>query len=352
MIEAIQIHGQDLIYIPRNVANFDQLFGEDPTSYFKQFAIIEMYLESWDKFEGKDDFMSKFGLRTEEIAQFRVSRRRFEEVIGQAFPRTLPNNNIRPNEGDLLYYPMDRNLFEIKFVTLKDSFYQLDDYYSYVLSCALFQYSSEVIDTGVQDIQNSLPNSLDNLLYPFVGTGESLLIDPNSADLASVNIGTNAMNQVDYDTANKKLFNDNSTISNFSEHNPFGLTNMPADRIITINPLQIPPTAFSDRDNVFNLVFNSNTTTQIGVMRQNDIIETIFVNVLEPFNGTTTLKIGSQDILYKYVEEGDVDLTQSVQYEINCNIIVATTENIIATYTTNGSTTGMATIVINYSTPR
>lgn len=222
--ESIQFLGQDLYYIPRNIPNFDELFGECPTSNFSHFAVIEMYMESFDGFDGKDDYMSKFGLRTQEEVVFRVSKRRFEEVIGSSFTRTLPNNDIRPNEGDLLYFAMDNNLFEIKNVSLKDSFYQLQNFYSYLLTCTLFQYSSEVIDTGVPEIQNAVPPSLDNLLYPsFIGSTENVLIDATVNELAIVNIGTTPLNQIDYDTSNKTLKTEGDGILNFSESNPFGL---------------------------------------------------------------------------------------------------------------------------------
>lgn len=222
--ESIQMLGQDVYYLPRHIVNFDELYGEDTSSYFSQFKVIEVYLESWDSMQGRDDYMSKLGLRTEESASFRISRRRFEEVIGDVVARTYPNNTLRPNEGDLIYFPMDKNIFEIKYVTLKDSFYQLSDYYSYVIDCVLFQYSSEIIDTGVTEIQNQVPPSLDNLVYPFISATENVLIDATDNELAGVGIGTEPTNKIDYNRANKKIHTDNATISNFTEQNPFGLS--------------------------------------------------------------------------------------------------------------------------------
>ena len=45
-IESIQIHGQDMVYIPRTLVNQDVLFGEDSISEFTSGTEIEMYVES------------------------------------------------------------------------------------------------------------------------------------------------------------------------------------------------------------------------------------------------------------------------------------------------------------------
>jgi hypothetical protein len=206
----------DVKYIPRR-ATIDPLFGEDNTSYFDQFVTIEMYFESKESFGGADDFMSKLGLRTTEEAVFRVAKRRWEELIGST---GITQNSIRPNEGDLLWVPFDQNLFEIRKVSLKDPFYQLNDFYSYTLTCSLFQYGSESITADIPEMQDQLPTSLDNLLYPsIVGVGENLTIDPTTQELATAGITT-----VDYNTANKDIHTDAAAIQSFSESNPFGLS--------------------------------------------------------------------------------------------------------------------------------
>jgi hypothetical protein len=216
--ESIQFTGMDVHYIPRKIANFDAIFGEDNTSYFDQFVTIEVYFESTEKFGGMDDYMSKLGLRTNEEANFRVSKRRWEELIGST---GITQNTIRPNEGDLLYVPFDNNIFEIRRVSMKDPFYILNDFYSYTLECSLFQYGSERITADIPEMIDQIPTSLDNLLYPsIVGVGENLTVDPTTQELASAGITT-----VDYDTANKDLHSENATIANFTESNPFGLSN-------------------------------------------------------------------------------------------------------------------------------
>jgi len=141
-IESIQIHGQDLVYIPRTLVNKDEIFGEDTISKFADGTQIEMYIESVDGFEGDGDFISKFGLEIRDSISLVVSKKRFQQELAMT----------RPNEGDLIYFPLTKGLFEIKFVEHENPFYQLGKLYTYKLSCELFQYSQEDIETGWSDI--------------------------------------------------------------------------------------------------------------------------------------------------------------------------------------------------------
>jgi hypothetical protein len=216
MDESIQFTGCDCYYIPRKLANFDAIFGEDNTSYFNQFVIIEMYLQSYEGFTGEDDFMSKIGLRTKEEVILKVSRRRFTELI---VDRGLTEGIPRPREGDLIWLPMDNNLFEIRNTSLKDPFYQLQDYYSFNISCSLFQYSSEIIETGIPEIQDSLPPSLDNKLYNFITGNENVTIDATVPELAGVGI-----DKIDYNSSNKDIHTEANAITSWAEINPFGLS--------------------------------------------------------------------------------------------------------------------------------
>jgi hypothetical protein len=141
-IEAIKIHGEDMVYIPRTIVNKDELFGEDTISKFEGGTQIEMYVESVDGFEGDGDFISKFGLEIRDSISLVVSKKRFVQEIA----------NGRPLEGDLIYFPLTKGLFEIKFVEHENPFYQLGKLYTYKLSCELFQYSQEDLNTGWSDV--------------------------------------------------------------------------------------------------------------------------------------------------------------------------------------------------------
>lgn len=140
-IEAIKIHGLEMYYIPRNLVKRDDLFGESRYSRFNKFRMIEMYMDTTQAFEGGDTF-TKFGFEIRDSVKFTVSKKRFIRETGTQ----------RPLEGDLLFLPLNRGLFEIKFVEHENPFYQLGKLFSYQLTCELFQYSEEEFNTGVSEI--------------------------------------------------------------------------------------------------------------------------------------------------------------------------------------------------------
>lgn len=163
IIESISIWGQTFFYIPRTLVNVDDIFNEDTMSEFKDAYPIDMYLESVDGFEGQGAFINKFGLMMEQSATLTVARRTWEKSIGKFKTTILPN---RPNEGDLLYFPLTKGLFEIKFVDHQDPFYQLRKLYVYRLQVELFQYASETIDTGLDDIDVFETLKTDEVITP------------------------------------------------------------------------------------------------------------------------------------------------------------------------------------------
>lgn len=191
VIESISIWGQEFYYIPRTLVGKDDILGEDRLSQFKNAYRIDMYLESVNGFEGQGAFINKFGLMMEQSATLTVARRTWERLVGKHSNTIIPN---RPAEGDLLYFPLTGGLFEIKFVEHQDPFYQLKKLYVYRLEVELFQYSSEVIDTGVEeidvfetlktfDVQQQdnidLPDSYGNNSV-FLDEASSILIDTNN----------------------------------------------------------------------------------------------------------------------------------------------------------------------------
>ena len=145
IIESLRIYGQEVFYIPRTLVSKDNVLGEDRLSEFKSAFPVEMYFENVDNFAGQGAFIQKFGLMMEQSATLVVARRRWEQFIGRYGATILPN---RPCEGDLIYFPLSKGLFEVKFVQHQDPFYQLGKLYVYKLQVELFQYSSERIDTG------------------------------------------------------------------------------------------------------------------------------------------------------------------------------------------------------------
>lgn len=140
-IEAIKIHGMELYYLPREMIRKDDFFGEAPYSRFGTFKMIEMYMDTTTAFEGGDMF-TKFGFEIRDSVKFTVSRKRFKRETGMD----------RPMEGDLLFLPLNNGLFEIKFVEHENPFYQLGKRLTYQLTCELFQYSEEKMETGIPEI--------------------------------------------------------------------------------------------------------------------------------------------------------------------------------------------------------
>lgn len=141
IIQAIQARGNDVFYVPRQVNNLDSFFGEDIASSFTTSFGIEMYVETAEGFEGQDLFQ-KFGVEVRDDVTFVVSKSRWNTVVG------TPMNYIRPREGDLVYAPFAKALFEINEVMHEEPFYQLGQLPVYKLYCSLFKYNDEVIDIG------------------------------------------------------------------------------------------------------------------------------------------------------------------------------------------------------------
>jgi hypothetical protein len=142
MVESIQIFGHDVSYLPRTKNNVDNIYGEDPTSSFESAYPIEMYIKNTDGFEGEGAFVGRFGLEIREQITFSVARRTWD---GQGI-------SVRPLEGDLIWMPLTSKLFEIQFVEHQAVFYQMGKLPIYDLSCELFEYSDEDIDTGIKAI--------------------------------------------------------------------------------------------------------------------------------------------------------------------------------------------------------
>lgn len=149
IIESLKIYGKDFLYIPRTLYSKDVIFGEDRLSKFEHAYPIEMYFDNIESLAGQGAMIQKFGLMMDQSATLTVARKRWTELIGVHGTTHLPN---RPNEGDLIYYPLTKGLFEIKFVKHQEPFYQLGKLYTYKLDIELFQYSSEKIDTGIPEI--------------------------------------------------------------------------------------------------------------------------------------------------------------------------------------------------------
>ena len=147
--ESIKIFGQDIVYLPREEISEDDLLNETWNQYTQAYP-IEMWLENVEGFEGDGNLLGKFGLEIRDQANFVVTKRRWENVVGSAASGIT--NFTKPREGDLLYMTMTQRLFEIKYVEPKSPFYQLSKLPSYTLTAELFEYNDQHFDTGWDEI--------------------------------------------------------------------------------------------------------------------------------------------------------------------------------------------------------
>ena len=292
--EAIQIHGHDVYYLDRTLVAEDTVLGEDSLSKFNTQSLIEMYMEdSGGGYAGEQELMSQFGLQNLSEATFVVSKTRFQEKTKQVQIETgtdstssgsiqlesgtLSTSKLegeifyiinetdatdadRPLEGDAIYHPTLKKLFEINFVDHDDPFHQLDNNPVYKMRCRLFDYGSEALDTGITDI-DAIETALSTASSDYQITlenativTESLTIDDTDYTLDITNVTIDAAtvssdddpasfgksvllengsyiiseeyyigDYVNDKTAQNELFDIlDDTVLDFSESNPFG----------------------------------------------------------------------------------------------------------------------------------
>ena len=146
VVESLRFYGHETFYLPREIVEEDTIFDEDVQSTFGDAYSVEMYLENTEGFDGEGDLFSKFGVQIKDQATFVISLRSWERFI------SLDSNlatSLRPNEGDIIYFPLSGSMFEIKFVEHENPFYQVGKLFVFKMQCELFEYSGEDFDTGV-----------------------------------------------------------------------------------------------------------------------------------------------------------------------------------------------------------
>jgi hypothetical protein len=149
--ESIAIYGHDVFYIPRKIVKLDGVLNEDTLSNFPDAYMIEMYVESIDGFEGDGKLITKFGLEIRDQLTLICSVRRWNQLVGRF---GYPEEQVKPREGDLIYFPMSKGLFEIKYVDDKKPFYQLNNLPMYRMTLELFEYNNQKLDTGITEIDD------------------------------------------------------------------------------------------------------------------------------------------------------------------------------------------------------
>ena len=169
--EQIKLFGTDVYYLPRSSVK-DMTLDDIKYSEFKTQWMIEMFLINVEGFGSPSEFISKFGLRVTDEIQFVVSKNRWSQIFNNFADITEVDG--RPNEGDLLYYPLTEDLYEIKFVEREAPFYQLGKTYVYQMTAEIYEMGDDKFETGVpgiDDIEEIFSPSI-SIQMDTAGTGD------------------------------------------------------------------------------------------------------------------------------------------------------------------------------------
>lgn len=183
--EQLRMYGVEVYYLPRKYITEKTVIKEVIESKFDDAYPIEAYVENYEGYAENPTLLSKFGIQATNEINLIISQERFSTYIS---PLIKNEENIklssRPKEGDLIYFPLGDRLFEIKYVEHEKPFYQLQKNYVYELRCELFRYEDEVIDTGVDEI--------DDLLQPIDGSDGGTILLGSIQRLTLVGVGVTA----------------------------------------------------------------------------------------------------------------------------------------------------------------
>jgi hypothetical protein len=215
IIESIRMYGMDMYYMPKTLVAYDGIYGEDPLAQYNKPFFVEMYIKNVQGFEGDGDLLTKFNLEIRDRITFTISRRVFHDEVGASAKL------VRPNEGDLIFFPINNKLYEIKFVEHEAIFYQLGSLQTFDLVCELFEYSGQQFNTGITAIDNIYRNfnltSTNFGIYTEDSNPYSILLEDGSR-LLNENFDENLM---DPTADNDEIETESDEFMDFSEIDPF-----------------------------------------------------------------------------------------------------------------------------------
>jgi len=207
------MYGMDMFYMPRTLRNRDDIFDEDTISTYNSAYQLEFYIKNIEGFEGEGSFLSAFNLQINDEIIFTVARRTWESDVGG------PESQGRPEEGDLLYMPLNGKIYQITYVDHRPVFYQMGALQMYDLKCQLFVYSNERFNTGIPEIDD-----LEDEWSINVGQGDNATLYANGDLNIDANTGRvrNVSNGYILDSSDNDEFQTESDlIIDFTEHDPF-----------------------------------------------------------------------------------------------------------------------------------
>lgn len=202
-----------MYYIPRKLNNYDAVYGADDQSSYENAYPIEIYIKSIDGFGGDGTFLSKFGLEIRDRVVFSMAQRVFNEEVGTF------TTQVRPNEGDLIYFPLNKKCFQIKFVQKFEMFYQLGALQTWEVTCELFEYAGETMNTGIPEI-DSLQKKFDiNMMHWALKDQDgNILLDSDGAMLL---LEHSSVDDLVPAAENDEIQKESDTFVDFSAYDPF-----------------------------------------------------------------------------------------------------------------------------------
>ena len=212
IIESIRIYGIDVYYIPRTTSNRDDVFREGSYSYNSSY-LIEAYIRNVDGFTGDGEFLSKFGLQVRDQIVFTIAQRTFKAEVGNY------TADVRPKEGDLIWFPLTRSVFQIKNADVKPIFYQLGALQTYDLTCELYEASSETFNTGITEIDgvyNALSLKSDG--YELLAENGNVLVTESGERIILESFDIEA---IDVQAENDVYETEGQDFIDFTEFDPF-----------------------------------------------------------------------------------------------------------------------------------
>lgn len=247
IIESIKQYGIGVKYLPRTLVNQDFLLGEDPLSKFTAAIDLEVYVKNVQGFSGEGDFLSKFNLEVRDQITFTMARKRFTQISTENYIEEVGYNyqvetantgawsntesynletgsangysitSSRPLEGDLIFFPLNNKIYEIKFVEHENIFYQHGKLYTYDITCELFDRDSR-LDTGntaIDTIETAV--TLDILLHQYLMENSDIMLNEDGGYMIQ-----EFRLEVTAPAANNEYIQQKAyTFVDFSERNPF-----------------------------------------------------------------------------------------------------------------------------------